>query len=67
MQGVTLPTPNECLEYDTKQSDGEDSVMLELWRMQSTPSFQLLIGPLWPGAVVPYRIESIGQIQLFDI
>ena len=28
---------NECLGYDTKQSDGEIPVMLELWGMQSTP------------------------------
>ena len=31
------PLLNKCLGYDTKQSDGEASVMLELWRMQSTP------------------------------
>ena len=24
---------NECPEYDTKQSDRGDSVMLELWKM----------------------------------
>ena len=28
---------NECPDYDTKQSDGEASVMLELWGMLSTP------------------------------
>ena len=27
--------------------------MLELWGMQSTPSFPLLPAPLWPGVVVP--------------
>ena len=30
------PLPNECPEYDTKQSDGEVPVMLELWGMRST-------------------------------
>ena len=25
------PTPNVCPRYDTKQSDGEDLVMLKLW------------------------------------
>ena len=30
-------TTNECPRYDTKQSDGEVPVMLELWGMQSTP------------------------------
>ena len=42
---------NECTRYDTKQSDGEVPVMLELWGMRSTPSLPLLQGPLWPGMV----------------
>ena len=37
--------------YDTKKSDGEVPVMLELWVMQSSPSLQSLPGPLWPGVV----------------
>ena len=43
-EGVRLP--NECPGYDTKQSDAEDSVMLDLWGMWSTPSLPLLPGPL---------------------
>ena len=39
--------------YDTKQSDGEVPVMLELWGMRSTLSLPLLPGPLWPGMVAP--------------
>ena len=31
-------TPNECPGYDTKQSDGEAPVILELWGIQSFPS-----------------------------
>ena len=46
--------------YDTKQSDGEVSVMLELWGMRSTPSLPLLPGPLWPGVVAPNRALSMG-------
>ena len=34
--------------YDTKQSDGESSVILELYGIQSTPSLPLLPDPLWP-------------------
>ncbi len=30
-------TDNEYPRYDTKQSDGEVPVILELWGMQSTP------------------------------
>ena len=37
--------------YDTKQFDGEVPVMLELWGMQSIPSWPLLLGPLRPGVV----------------
>ena len=39
-------SPNECPVNDTKQYDGEASVYLELWEMQSTPSLQSLRGPL---------------------
>ena len=45
--------PNECPGYDTKQSDGEVPVMLELWGMQSTPLLPSLPGPLWPRVVAP--------------
>ena len=36
----------ECPEYDTKQSDGEVPVILELWKMRSTSSLLLLPGSL---------------------
>ena len=55
---------NEYPGYDTKQSDDEVPVMLELWGMQSTLSLPLLPGPLWPGVVAPDRILFIGQIEL---
>ena len=42
-------------------------VMLELWGMWSTPSLPLLPGPLWTEVVVPDKVLSIGQIELFDI
>ena len=45
--------PKECPRYDTKQSDGEVLVMLELWAMQNTPSLPSLPGPLSPGVVAP--------------
>ena len=55
-----LRPPNECPEYDTKQSDGEVPVMLEFWGMQSIASLPLLPGPLWPGVVAPDRALSMG-------
>ena len=45
-RGVRPSPLNECPGYDTKQSDGEALVMLELWRMWSTPSLPPLPGPL---------------------
>ena len=47
------PPPHECPGYDTKQSDFETPVMLELWGMQSTPPLPSLLGPLLPVAVSP--------------
>ena len=49
---------NKCPGYDTKQSDGEVPVMLELWGMRST--FSLLPGPLWPGVVALDRVLFMG-------
>ena len=62
-RGVRPPT-NECPWYDTKQSDGEDPVMLEFGEIRSTPSLPSLQGSLWPGVVAPDRVLSIGQIEL---
>ena len=57
----------ECTGGDTKQSDGEIPVLLELCGMQSTPPLPSLPGLLWSGVVAPDRVLSIGQIEKFDI
>ena len=54
---------NENLVYDTKQLDCEASVMLELWRMQTTPLLPSLPGPLWPGVVASDRVQSMSPIE----
>ena len=51
---------NECPGYDTKQSDGEVPVMLELWEMQSTLSLPLLSGL----EIAPDWLLSMGKIEL---
>ena len=56
-RSVRPPPPNECPRYDTKQSNGEAPVMLELWGMWNTLSLPLLLGPLWPGVVAPDRVK----------
>ena len=50
-----------------KHSEGKAAVTLELWEMWCTPLLPLLPGSLWPEVVVPDRVLSIGQIELFDI
>ena len=40
------PPPTSVLIYDTKQSDSEVPVILELWGKQSIPSLPSLPGPL---------------------
>ena len=55
---------NECPVFATIQSDGEASVMLELWEMQSSPLLPSLSGPLFLGIIAPDRLLRIGQIEL---
>ena len=50
--------------YETKPSDGAIPV-LELWGMESISSYQLLPVPLWSGVVVPVKLPSMGQMELF--
>ena len=55
LQNTPTASPtNECPGYDSKQSDSEAPVMLELWGRWSTPLFPSLPGPLWPRMVVIY-------------
>ena len=67
LQRGETPPPNKCPESDTKQSDHESPLMLDLWRMWSTPSLPLLPGPIWLGVLAFDRVLSMGQIELFDI
>ena len=46
--------------YDTKQSDGEVTAVLELWGMRNTASLPSLPGLLWPRVVAPDRALSMG-------
>ena len=57
----------ECPDNDTKQSDWDVPVMLELWGMRGTPSLPLVPGPLWPGVVASDRVQYIGQIELNSV
>ena len=57
----------ECPWYNTKQSDREAPVMLDLWGMQCTSSLPSLPEQLCPGMVAPDRVLSMGQIELLNI
>ena len=58
------PPHHKCPRYDTKQSNGEAPVMLELWVMWSTPLLPSLQGLLWPGLVAPDRVLSMSHLEL---
>ena len=55
------------LDITQKKSDNETLAMLELSRLWSTPLLPSLPGPLRPGVVALDRVQSMGQIELFDI
>ena len=59
LQRVKTPLLNKCPGYDTKQSDSEIPVMLELWGMWSTPSLPSIPEPLWPRVVASDRVLSV--------
>ena len=62
-RGVRTP-PQRVSWYNTKQSDGEFPVMLELWGRRSISSLPSLPAPFWSGVVAPDRVLSMGQIEL---
>ena len=64
-RGDTPPT--SVLLYDTKQSDGEIPVILELWGIRCTPSLPSLSGQHRPGVVELDKVLSIGQIELNSV
>ena len=64
--GLNLSPPKiGCPRYDTKPSNGEAWV-LKFWGMWSTSSMSLLPGLLWLRMVVPVKVSSMGQIDLFE-
>ena len=54
---------NECPGYDTKQSDGEVLVILQLCGIRSTPSLPSLAGSLRHGVVESDAVQSMGEIE----
>ena len=59
---MTVPS-NEGSGYGIKPADGL-APALELWGMWSILS--LFLDPLWSRVVALDRVQSMGQIQLFD-
>ena len=62
---VLAPALNECPGYDTESFDGEAQV-LELWGIWDTPSMPLFPSQLWTRVVIPVRVQSMDQIELFN-
>ena len=65
LQRGKAPYHSEC-PVDVKQSDGVAPVMLELWKMQRTPSLPSLQAPLWILVVALNRVLSMCQTEQFD-
>ena len=64
LQRGKTPPPNECPGYDTKQSDGGCTVMLELWGVAEF-SLHYHHSQEWPGVVAIDRVYYLlGQIEL---
>ena len=61
---MNKPTPDECRRYDTKRSDDEIPVILELCGMQGTTSLPSLPGHLCLGVLTPDKVLSMGQIEV---
>ena len=60
LQTGKITPPQECPGYDTKQSEGEVPLRLELWGMQSTPLLLLLPRPLRAGVEAPDKGDIYG-------
>ena len=56
-------TANECPGYDTKQSDGDVSVMLDHWEMWSTSSLPSLLSSLRLRLVTPNWFLFMDPIE----
>ena len=54
-----------CRGYDTIQFDRKVPVMLELWGMQSTPSWPSMPVPLLHGVVAPDRANCVLMLIWF--
>ena len=39
----------------------------QLWEIRHTLSFLSIPGPLWPEMIATEKVQSMGQIELFDI
>ena len=58
----TPSTKKRYSGHGTKQHLTGEAPVLEIWRVRSISS---LPDPLWPGVVVPLRVPSMVQIDLF--
>ena len=52
------------LIYDSKEFDNEVQVMMEIWRMRSSPLLPSLPDQLGFGVEALDRVQSMGQIKL---
>ena len=48
-----------------KTASDSEATVLEIWGVSRIPSLQLLSCPLTPGVLLPFRVQSMGQINEF--
>ena len=65
--GVRPFTNNNCHGYNTKHSKVEIPVMLDLWRIRSTPWLPSLPGPLWLGVVALHHHHHIALVARISL
>ena len=62
---VKTPNTTSVLDKTLNRIRGETPVLDVWWRL-SSPSLPLLSDSLWPGVIVPIRVTSIDQIEIFN-
>ena len=63
----TLQYWNSVTKYKYPGYDIKLHSSFGFWGMLNTVSLPLLSGPLWPGVVVPDRVPSMDQTELFNL
>ena len=65
VEGLKPSPTSVCYRYDVKLHFVVKATVLDFWGVWSTPSLLLLSGSLCSAVVIPVRVPSRSQIDLF--